>query len=95
MGGGESNISNKLIFSEILPISFQVELVSELLGSIRGKGVVDSKILAWEFRGHPEFEGFEVYELQENGDYSLHAEYTSIDQFRTIIDGRIWKKSVQ
>jgi hypothetical protein len=38
------------------------------------------------------FEGFEVYEQQENGDYFLHAEYGSPDQFRTIIEGLIWRK---
>lgn len=95
MEGGESNVYNTFIFSNIQPTSFSVELISELLGSVQGKGLIDAKTIAWEFRGHPEFQGFEVYELQENGDYSLHAEYSSMDQIRTIIDGRVWKKALK
>jgi hypothetical protein len=93
MEGGEERVSNKFVVSKLLPESFVIELTSEMLGTIQGKGVIDAKTIAWEFRGHPDFEGFEVYELQENGDYMLHAEYASSGQFRTIIDGRIWKKS--
>lgn len=92
MEGGESNVYNTFVFSNLLPNSFSVELTSEMLGTAQGKGIIDEKTIAWEFRGHPEFEGFEVYELQDNGDFMLHAEYASIDQIRTIIDGRIWKK---
>jgi hypothetical protein len=95
MEGGESNVYNTFVFSHILPDSFKVELRSELLDIVQGKGVIDKKTIAWEFRNHPEFEGFEVYELQDNGDFMLHAEYTSIDQMRTIIDGRIWKKDLR
>lgn len=93
MEGGGENVYNDLTFSDIQAGGFLVELTSELLGTVMGKGVIDPKTIAWEFRGHPDFEGFEVYELQENGDYMLHAEFSSIDLVRTIIDGRIWKKS--
>jgi hypothetical protein len=92
MEGGESNVYNTFVFSRLQSNAFSVELTSELLGCVQGKGLLDDKTIAWEFRGHPEFEGFEVYELQDNGDFMLHAEYSSIDQIRTIIDGRIWKK---
>lgn len=93
MEGGQDRVFNVFLVSHILSESFVIELSNEMLGKIYGKGVIDAKTIAWEFRGHPEFEGFEVYELQENGDYMLHAEYSSVEQFRTIIDGRIWKKS--
>lgn len=93
MEGGKSNVYNTFAISDVLPISFSIELSNELLGIVHGKGLTDKKTIAWEFRGHLEFEGFEVYELQDNGDYNLHAEYSSVDQIRTIIDGRIWKKS--
>lgn len=93
MEGSNEKMENFFQFSNVLPASFEVELTNDLLGTIRGKGVIEAKTIAWEFRSHANFEGFEVYELQENGDYMLHAEYASPDQFRTIIDGRIWKKS--
>jgi hypothetical protein len=70
-----------------------MELENELLGKVKGAGVIDEKTIAWEFHGTGGLEGFEVYELQDNGDYMMHAEYSSPDQFRTIIDGRIWKKN--
>lgn len=93
MEGRDENVFNNFTFSNIKANSFDVELTSELLGTIKGKGVIDAKTVAWELRGHADFEGFEVYELQENGDYMVHAEYISTEQYRTIIDGRIWKKS--
>ena len=95
MEGGESNVYNTFVFSNIQKDSFNVELSSEILGSVQGKGLIDKKTIAWEFRDHPEFQGFEVYELQDNGDFMLHAEYSSTDQIRTIIDGRVWKKAVK
>ena len=70
-----------------------MELENELLGTVKGTGVIDENTIAWEFHGTGGLEGFEVYELQDNGDYMMHAEYSSPDQFRTIIDGRIWKKN--
>lgn len=93
MRGGDQNMNNSFIFSHITPTSFDVHLDNDVLGSVEGVGVIDAKTIAWEFHGKEGLEGFEVYELQDNGDYMLHAEYTSTDQFRTIIDGRIWKKS--
>ena len=92
MQGDQDQISNQFIISTINDQSFNVELQNELIGYVSGTGIIDPQKIAWEFRGHPNFEGFEVYELQENGDYMFHAEYSSPDQFRSTIDGRIWEK---
>lgn len=92
MQGGDQNMNNNFIFSHITPYSFDVHLENDILGIVDGKGVIDDRTIAWEFHGKGGLEGFEVYELQDNGDYMLHAEYSSTDQFRTVIDGRIWKK---
>ena len=72
--------------------SFEIWIENDQMVRVGGKGVIDPKKIAWEFRGKDNFEGFEVYELVDNGDYQMHAEYASGDQFRTIINGRIWKK---
>lgn len=93
MRGVDENVFNSLTFFDITSTSFMVGLENELIGKVLGKGVIDEKTIAWEYRQGTDFEGFEVYELQDNGDYMLHAEYSSPDQYRTIIDGRIWKKS--
>lgn len=89
---------NAYVFSLITDTSFNVALDNDLTGLVAGHGIIDDKKIAWEFHMPAEsqqaeqLEGFEVYELQENGDYMLHAEYCSTVQYRTIIDGRIWKK---
>lgn len=93
MQGSDEIVSNHFLFNDFKTNTFLVELRNDLIGISKGNGVIDVKTIAWEFRGHSNFEGFEVYELQENGDYMVHAEYASQDQFRTIIDGRVWKKS--
>jgi hypothetical protein len=93
-GGGEQS-TNRFLFSNISKGAFQVELLQSYAGSAYGKGIMDEKTIAWEFRDNPELQGFEVYELQENGDYMLHAEYMSTEELRTIIDGRIWLRQTE
>lgn len=93
MQGGGENVMNHFHFSSVTHDTFNLTLQNELLGEAQGKGIIEPKKIAWEILGHPDFEGFEVYELQENGDYMVHAEYISPDQHRTTIDGRIWKKA--
>lgn len=94
MLGVDDRVFNNLTFSDVTPQSFIVTLENNLIGRVTGKGIIDVKTIAWEYRSGTDFEGFEVYELQDNGDYMMHAEYSSPDQYRTIVDGRIWKKSI-
>ncbi len=91
--GVEDQVSNYFHIKDVSQKNFLVDLENELIGKAQGKGVIDENTIAWEVRGPDNFEGYEVYERQPNGEYFMHAEYTSDDQFRTIIDGRIWKKS--
>lgn len=92
MHGMEEQVINVFTFKDIQPNSFTVNLENNIVGSISGTGLRDENTIAWEFRGQAILEGFEVYEQQETGDYFLHAEYGSSDQFRTIIEGLIWFK---
>lgn len=92
MEGREDTLTNRFLLNEILPSRFHIQLSSEFLGPIHGKGLIDQTTIAWEFRGNADFEGFEVYQLLPTGEYRLHAEYASSDSFRTIVDGRIWLK---
>lgn len=93
MQGIKEHVTNKFTLSSVNREGFTILLENDMLDKIIGKGLIDPKKIAWEFRDHESFEGFEVYDLQENGEYLMHAEYASPDQFRTIINGRIWKKS--
>jgi hypothetical protein len=93
MQGVKDHVVNFFTFKDITRESFSLTLESETIGRIEGTGVIKPTVLAWELRSLLTLEGFEVYELQENGDYSLHAEYSSPEQYRTIIDGLLWKKT--
>jgi hypothetical protein len=92
MQGVKEQVINLFTFEDIKPDTFSVLLENNIVGKIAGKGLRNEKTIAWEFRGPIAFEGFEVYELQDNGDFFLHAEYGSPDQFRTIVEGLIWRK---
>ncbi len=75
--------------------TFSILLENSLVGSIQGQGVYDEEILAWEFRNDPEMEGYESYHIQPNEEYAFHGEYLAPDNFRTIIEGKIWKKTAK
>lgn len=85
---------NQFSFSELGSNNFQVDLENQALGRVTGKGLLTDKIIAWEFR-IPDigFEGFEFYEKQPDNTYLMRAEYATNDQFRTIINGKVWQKA--
>lgn len=75
---------------------FMMELRNDLIGEVSGKGLVDSKVLSWEFIGDDqEFEGFEVYERAGEDEYTMRGEFSSDDDSRTVIEGKIWLKVAQ
>ena len=76
----------------IYNLQFSVQLQNQALGTIIGKGIINDKLIGWEFR-MPEmgFEGFEFYEMQSEESYMMHAEYATSDEFRTTIRGKIWR----
>lgn len=84
---------NRFIISNMEHGEFVIDLENQAVGKIQGKGLVNDKIIAWEFRiSDIGFEGFELYERQEDQSYLLRAEYATTDQFRTLIQGRVWQK---
>lgn len=89
----EEMIHNTFFLSDLKNGVFAIQLENELIGSVAGSGLIEKDRIAWEFRSHLNFQGYEIYNLQDNGEYTFHAEYFSPDQFRTIIDGRIWMKN--
>jgi hypothetical protein len=69
--------------------SFDLELENDSLGKVWGAGLIDEKTIAWELFGETAVQGYEIYEIQEDGNYHFHAEYASPNQFRTLIEGHI------
>lgn len=92
MQGVEEHVVNSFTFFDIKPATFSVSLENNMVGKIMGTGVRNNDTIAWEFREQAAFEGFETYEQQENGDFFLHAEYGAPSQFRTIVEGLVWRK---
>lgn len=84
---------NAFVFSEITDKDFVVELENESIGKVKGRGILTSETISWEFRNTgQELEGFEFYERGEDNHYHFHADYATTDQLRTEIRGKIWKK---
>lgn len=94
--GLSENMKNELTFYDITPTSFSVMMSNHNVEKIQGKGIIDKKTIAWEFKDQESnFEGFEIYHLETDGGYKMHTEYVTSDQFRTKITGRIWEKKSQ
>ncbi|MBJ7450437.1 MAG: hypothetical protein JHC93_08790 [Parachlamydiales bacterium] len=92
LSGVSEKMVNEYHFMPNNSDKFGVRLENDILGKIRGQGFSDDRIVAWEFRQSPaEFEGVEVYEKQEDGNYVTRAEYITSDQYRTTIRGKLWK----
>lgn len=93
MHGAEEKVENSFNVTPLTDTTFSISLENEIIGKALGKGIISPTKIAWEIKNSETFQGFEVYEIQENGDYMLHAEYAAQDNFRTIIDARIWEKN--
>ena len=95
MQGIKEKVVNHFIFTDFTDTSFSVCLESEAMGRVQGLGAITPVLLRWEIiQSDVSSQGFETYELQDNGTYCLHAEYKSTDPYQTTVDGLIWKKGV-
>ena len=73
--------------------AFLIDLENQALGRIIGKGVMSEKVIAWEFRVEEmAFDGYEFYEKIDDKNYLMRAEYATSDQFRTVIEGKVWQQ---
>lgn len=88
--GLSENMRNELSFYNFQGNTFSVDMENQNIGRIVGTGVFDEKTIGWEFRNNDmNFEGYETYNLQEDGSYLMKGEYVTSDQFRTQIEARI------
>jgi len=91
---GHSDIMyNQFFFTGFDKKHFEVEIENEAFGRVYGEGLVDDNFIGWEFRDNAVgFDGYEYYELQDDGTYKMRAEYATGEDFKTSIDGKIWKQ---
>lgn len=84
---------NRFSISGIADHSFQIELENSLIGKVKGVGLLNPKVIAWEFRNTPQgFEGFEIYEFcPEDESYKMRAEFTGGEGYRTYVAANLRK----
>ncbi|MCH9627521.1 MAG: hypothetical protein S4CHLAM2_11620 [Chlamydiales bacterium] len=88
--GLADTMRNHFCVSSLTPSAFEIELENKIVGKVVGTGVISSQVIAWEFRRKDqEFEGYEIYELQEDDSYQMRAEFTAGDGLRTCVQGAI------
>lgn len=92
--GENQAIFNTFCFSIPEDNRFTVELKNEEMGTVCGRGILENRLISWVFLNTLAeiSEGFEVYELEQNGEYRFHGEYSSTEGLRTNINGRLWRK---
>ena len=92
--GLSENMRNELSFYDFQAKTFSVDMENPNVGRIVGTGVYDEKMIGWDFRNNDmNFEGYETYHMQPDGSYRMKGEYVTNDQFRTLIEARIWLRS--
>lgn len=85
-------MKNSFTLSELAGDRFTIQLENQIIGKVVGKGVIDFELIAWEFREPKQaFEGYEVYELQEDQSYKMRGEFSGGDGMRTYVSGSISK----
>ncbi|MBA3957277.1 MAG: hypothetical protein H0X51_02620 [Parachlamydiaceae bacterium] len=97
--GADIEIVNHLKITVTSTTTFDITLKSETTGEVQGKGVIENHCIKWAFEKMAldaiteGFKGEEVYRLQENGEYYLHGQYVTGQDYGTVVDGRLWEKA--
>lgn len=87
----EEHVVTAYRFTKMTETHFSVLLENGDIGQVLGPGFISPDAISWEFDS-PSLQGFDTYERLANGNYRLHAEYSSSSQYRTIIHAELWKK---
>ncbi len=85
---------NQFMFFDITPFEFHLGMENYAVGKVSGKGFIKEDKIGWEFRvKETGFEGFEFYEKQTRELYHMHGEFSTPDDLRTKISGKIWRQN--
>lgn len=87
---------NRFVFSNIKADSFSVLMENYAVGKVEGKGFINDEKIGWEFRAEEVgFEGFEFYDKQPDDTYHVHGEFSTQEDLRTEVRGKVWKQANQ
>ena len=85
---------NRFVFSDITQSSFSILMENYAVGKVEGKGFINEERIGWEFRVEEiGFEGFEFYERKEGDVYHVHGEFSTQEDLRTAVLGKIWRQT--
>jgi hypothetical protein len=87
-------MTNRFLLSDFSPGTFSIVMENHAVGKVQGKGIISDDKIGWEFRVKEiGFEGFEFYEKKSDDLYSVHGEFSTSDDLRTTIHGKIWRQT--
>lgn len=88
----EETTRNQFLLTHIDPSKFTIQIENIHIGKAIGEGIITPDSIKWEYQNQNGYQGFEIYHLKTPEEYTFNAEYGTEGQFRTLIQGRIWKK---
>jgi len=92
MQGVKQSTLNIFTFMNITPEGFDLTIKNQYIEQVTGKGTRGEKLISWKFPQESALAGGENYTNSKNNELLLQAEYGS-EQYRTTIEGILWKKS--
>ena len=90
--GHSEVMTNNFTFKDFEKHRFSIILESDNIGQVMGPGHIKSDWIGWEFKENLiGFDGYEYYQHQGDGHYIMEAEYSTSDDLRTVMRGKLWK----
>jgi hypothetical protein len=91
---GLSDRMHNVFYMDKLPSDkLKIKLENHSVGQIMAQGLFDEKLIAWEYEKDPNiaFEGYELFQKEDDEKYAFKAEFMAEDQLRSKIEGKLWK----
>jgi hypothetical protein len=90
--GHTDSLNNNFVLKDFQKHHFSIILENDNIGQIAGHGQIKNNWIGWEFKQNLlGFDGFEYYQHQGDGHYIMEAEYSTSDDLRTVMRGKLWK----
>lgn len=90
--GHSDALTNNFTLKDFEKHRFSIILENDNIGQVMGPGQIKSDWIGWEFKENlVGFDGYEYYQHQGDGHYIMEAEYSTSDDLRTVMRGKLWK----